>query len=233
MTMRWLTVAGLAFVTALSGAIMPGPLLAVSIGQVLAAGFTAVLWLMLGHALLEGVLLVLLVTGLRYVLARPRVRGGIGLIGGAALVYMGVDMVQQAFAVQITAEAATAQPWWMLVTLGAMVSLANPYFTGWWATIGVGQLAQSAPRTRSEYLAFYLGHEAADVGWYSLVAALVLVARGWLEGDWYPWLIVGFGVILVALGLWFLASGARLLTKAPARQPAAAGSNTPSVTVEE
>lgn len=230
--MRLLTVAGLAFVTALSGAMMPGPLLAVTIGQVLSVGFGAVLWLMLGHALLEGVLLLLLVAGLRYVLARPRVRGGIGLIGGAALVYMGVDMIRHAFGVQITAEAAGAQPWWMLVVLGAMVSLANPYFTGWWATIGLGQLAQSAPRNRAEYLAFYLGHEAADVGWYAAVAALVLLARGWLEGDWYPWLIVGFGALLVALGLSFLYTGLRLLAGVLLNEPASAG-ETPPVSVEE
>lgn len=201
----------LAFITGFSGAMMPGPLLALTIGQVAATGFMAALWLITGHALLELALLLLLVLGLRVVLARPKVRGAIGLIGGAALLYMGVDMVRNAAAVRLGVAQGQAMSVPMLLLAGAAVSLANPYFTGWWATVGVGQLAHTGPQTRREYAAFYVGHELSDYVWYAFVAALLVGAREWLAGAWYNWLVGLCGVVVAVLALWFLYTGARLL----------------------
>ena len=211
----------LAFFTGFSGAMMPGPLLALTIGQVAASGFMAAMWLITGHALLELLLLLFLVLGLRVVLARPKIRGGIGLIGGVALLYMGLDMVRSAAALQLgQADAASplnqgeAMSAPMLLLAGAAVSLANPYFTGWWATIGVGQLAHTGPQTRREYLAFYLGHELSDYVWYAFVAVLIVGAREWLAGAWYNWLVGSCGAAVAALALWFLYNGIRLLRPA-------------------
>jgi threonine/homoserine/homoserine lactone efflux protein len=202
---------GLAFLTGFSGAMMPGPLLALTIGQVAASGFMAAIWLITGHALLELVLLLLLVLGLRVVLARPKVRGAIGLIGGAALFYMGFDMIRNAASVRIGMSAGEAMSVPMLLLAGAAVSLANPYFTGWWATIGVGQLAHTGPQTRREYAAFYLGHELSDYVWYAVVALLIIGARGWLAGAWYNWLVGLCGVAVAGLAVWFFYSGIKLL----------------------
>jgi len=220
----WLSTAvtrifGLAFLTGFSGAMMPGPLLALTIGQVAATGFMAAIWLITGHALLELVLMLLLVLGLRMVLARPGVRGAIGLVGGAALLYMGIDMVRNAAAVRlgVTQDEAMSVP--VLLLAGAAVSLANPYFTGWWATIGVGQLAQTGPQTRREYLAFYLGHELSDYTWYAFVAVLIVAARSWLAGVWYNWLVGICGVAVAVLALWFLYNGVRLLRPARGAAP--------------
>ena len=209
----------LAFLTGFSGAMMPGPLLALTIGQVAATGFMAAIWLITGHALLELVLLLFLVLGLRVILARPKVRAGIGLIGGAALLYMGVDMVRHAATVRIGLTQSGAMSVPMLLLAGAAVSLANPYFTGWWATIGVGQLAQTGPQTRSQYLAFYVGHELSDYTWYAFVGILIVVARELLAGSWYNWLVGSCGVAVTVLALWFLYNGIRLL-----RSPAALSS---------
>jgi threonine/homoserine/homoserine lactone efflux protein len=202
---------GLAFLTGFSGAMMPGPLLALTIGQVAASGFMAAMWLITGHALLELVLLLFLVLGLRVILARPKIRGAIGLIGGVALLYMGVDMIRNAAAVRLGVAQGEAMSVPVLLLAGAAVSLANPYFTGWWATIGVGQLAQTGPQTRREYLAFYAGHELSDYVWYAFVGVLIVVAREWLAGAWYNWLVGICGAAVAVLALWFLYNGIRLL----------------------
>lgn len=205
--MRILKIGSLAFVTGFSGAMMPGPLLALTIGQVTAAGFAAAMWLILGHALLELVLLLLLIMGLRVVLAQAKVRGFIGLIGGAALLYMGIDMLRSAATVEVGMQGALAVSNGQLVLAGAAVSLANPYFTGWWATVGVGQLAQMAPQNNREYLAFYLGHELSDFLWYAFVALMIVVATEFLQGAWYHWLVGLSGAAVTLLALWFLYSG--------------------------
>ena len=126
-----------------------------------------------------------LVAGLQAVLARPRVRGAIGLVGGAALVWMGWDMLSSASSVvlDLGSTGQAAYSWPKLLIWGAGVCLANPYFTGWWATVGAGQLAHMAPRTLPEYLAFYLGHEASDYTWYAVVGLVIVTGSNWLTED--------------------------------------------------
>ena len=59
-----LSVFVLGFITALSGAMMPGPLLTATISESTRRGFLAGPRLMVGHALLEAALLLLLLWGL-------------------------------------------------------------------------------------------------------------------------------------------------------------------------
>ncbi|MFP3902912.1 MAG: LysE family transporter [Armatimonadota bacterium] len=200
--MRILRIASIAFVTGFSGAIMPGPMLALTLGQVSARGFWAAPAIVLGHAILELVVVVALIAGLRAVLQRPSVRGGIGLIGGLALIYMGYDMFQAASAqeLEMAAEAA-ALPWGRLIFAGAAVCVVNPYFTAWWATVGAGQMAHFSPRSGGEYLAFYLGHEMSDVVWYFFVGLVVAFGGQHLN---LQWLTVICAVLIAALGMWFI-----------------------------
>jgi threonine/homoserine/homoserine lactone efflux protein len=205
----------LSFITGFSGAIMPGPLLVSVIEQTTVQGFRAVVGLIAGHALLELVIVALLVLGLQRVLQRSRVRGAIGLIGGTALVYMGVDMLRSVghVSLDLNMMAHAAFSWPQLIAFGALISIANPYFTGWWATIGMGQLAQMAPRTVTEYGAFYVGHELSDFTWYAFVGLLIVTGRRWLTDGIFHGLIIICAGIIVALGLMFLASGVKFLRR--------------------
>ncbi len=205
----------LAFVTGFSGAIMPGPLLVATIGQTTVQGFRAVIGLITGHAILELVIVGLLVGGLHAVINRPRVRGGIGLVGGAALLWMGWDMIAHAADASIKMQAGQgAYSWAQLLIWGAGLCAANPYFTGWWATIGAGQLAHMAPRSLTEYLAFYLGHEASDYVWYSIVGLLIVSGKDFLLRNVtiYHGLIYGCGIVILLLGLWFVYTGIRFVS---------------------
>lgn len=206
---------GMAFFTGFSGAMMPGPLLALVIGQVAAVGLSAVLWLITGHMLLELITVGLLIAGLRQVIARPKVRGAIGLVGGLALLYMGVDMVRAAPHLQLSLQQGAGIPWARLIVAGAVVCLANPYFTGWWATIGVGQMAHLEPRTTGEYAAFFVGHELADYTWYFAVGLLVVKAQQLLHGAWYNWLIGICGVAIVVVAVLFVITGYKLVAAPP------------------
>ena len=205
----------LAFVTGLSGAVMPGPLLVKVIEQTTLQGFHAAILLVTGHALLELILVALLVLGLRAVLERAAVRGAIGVVGGAALVYMGQDMLGSVGNLSLALNGAGAADgpvghaygWPMLLVTGAWVCAANAYFTGWWATVGAGQLAHMAPRSPGEYLAFYFGHESADFAWYAVVGILVVTGRRWLTDGMYRGLILVCAVLILALGLGFFYKG--------------------------
>src|SRR5690349_17545309 len=130
---------GGSFTQALSGALMPGPLFTITISESARTGFRAGPLLMTGHAILELLLVVAIIFGLGAFLQLPLVVGLIGLLGGALLVYFGVDMVR--IAGKLTLECGVGDvrqecgrnP----LLLGAVTSLANPYWTLWWASIGL------------------------------------------------------------------------------------------------
>ena len=90
-----------AFVIGLSGAMMPGPLLTVSINETLRNSFWAVPMLIIGHALLELAIIIFLVFGLSYILT-DTVAGVIGLVGGSFLVWMGQGMVRDVWKGKLT-----------------------------------------------------------------------------------------------------------------------------------
>ena len=196
---------------------MPGPLLALVIGQTSAQGFIAVPGLLLGHALLELVTVLLIVVGLQMALQRRAVRGAIGLMGGAALAWMGAEMIREASVVALDVSSSPAAfGWWKLVIAGAVVCAANPYFIGWWATIGAGGLAHLAPQTPGEYLTFYLAHELSDFAWYAVVGLVIISSKLLLEPAVYGILVLVCGVVILALAAWFIYNGARfVLTTAP------------------
>ena len=211
--MRIARIFGIAFITGFSGAMMPGPMLVLTIGQVGAYQSMDPVWAIVGgHALLEIITVVLLMAGMRQVIQRPNVRGAIGLVGGAFLAYMGADMMLHANDVTLNLGAARAgMPWLELVLAGAAVCIVNPYFIGWWATIGTGQLAHAAPCNMTEYISFYLGHELSDFVWFAIIGLIIVTGATWLSPTVYMWLILVCGAALVLLSLWFIWTGVRFI----------------------
>ncbi len=218
---------GLAFVIALTGAMAPGPVVALVIGQVLAQGFAAAMLIIAGHALLEALLVVGFAVGLSRALSRPRVRGTASLLGGAVMLWMGWDMASHAGGLSLSGAGATAMSWYALVLAGAGVSLANPYFTGWWATVGTGQVATLGLRSRADYAAFFVGHELGDVAWYGFLALVLVGGKGWLNDSIYRGMIWVCGAIILLLGLFFIYYALRFIFRASQPAPAASPSAQP------
>ena len=79
---------GSAFVVALSGALMPGPLLTVTVAHSPRFGWTFGPLAILGHAILELGLISLVFLGAGPLLRSGGVQSAVGLIGGSILVWM-------------------------------------------------------------------------------------------------------------------------------------------------
>lgn len=206
-------IVGLAFVIALTGAMSPGPFLALVIGQVLAQGPYAVVLLLLGHAFVEAVLVAGLARGLGRWLAGARARAALGIVGGGVLLWMGWGVAAAAHGASLARTEGVAMSAPLLFLAGIGASLSNPYFTGWWATVGTGQAATLGLRTRGDYLRFWLGHELGDVAWYVLIAIALTWGRGWLSDDLYQWLLRLCGAVILILGALFIGLGLRLLRR--------------------
>ncbi len=202
-----------AFVVGLSGALMPGPLMTVTIDWAARRGFRTGLLPLLGHAFAEAAMVLALVFGLSQILNNGLVRGAIGLLGGAVLVWMGYGMGRDAWSGQasLALTGAGQQPRLAPVPTGVAVSVGNPYWLLWWATVGAGFVASSLQWGAVGLATFYGGHIVSDLAWLSLVAAVIVTGRRLLSDKVYRGLILVCGAFLVALGLYFFLSGVSFL----------------------
>ncbi len=213
----WWGIAALSFGLGFSGAMAPGPLLSVTIERSARHGAWTGPLIVLGHGLLEGILVVLLFAGLSRLLGRPAVMGVIGVVGGLALLWMGVGMLRSG-RVDLAKAAAERHPLSRrqaaaLVGLGAVVSVSNPYWTGWWATIGLPQMGTAMALGGAGVIAFFLGHITSDLAWYSVVSAAVGRGRGVLGPRPYQAVLWACGAFLLWQGASFLYTGLHQVTR--------------------
>ncbi|MBC7104924.1 MAG: LysE family transporter, partial [Firmicutes bacterium] len=99
-----------AFAVGLSGAMMPGPLLTLTIAESARRGWKVGPLVILGHGLLEGILVLVLVVGFAAVLTRQGVTTAIAILGGGFLVYMGYGMVRDAWHGRVALPAPEGDP---------------------------------------------------------------------------------------------------------------------------
>lgn len=200
-----------AFVIAFTGAMMPGPLLTVTVEHTIRRGGFSAMLLLVGHALLEALLLLGLAWGLDRILLLPAVTRGLSLVGGAFLLWMGggmlLDVARDRLRLSLDAgdrgEGSRLGP----IARGAAVSLSNPYWAIWWATIGL-KLASDALKVGPLAVgAFFIGHEAADFAWYALVVTAVATGRRFISQRAYRATIGVCAVFLLYLGGVFVAGG--------------------------
>ena len=201
---------GTSFVVAFSGAMMPGPVLTATIAETLKLGFRAGPLIVLGHALLEVVVVAAIVLGGAAWLTRDSVAAALGLAGGIVLVVMGLHMALTARAAEPPARtgAASRRPLHAPVVAGVLTTLSNPYWYLWWATVGLNFLTLALPLGAAGLAAFYLGHIASDLAWYALVAAAVASGRRLAPPSVFRGLLLACGLALVGLGAWFFGSAA-------------------------
>ncbi len=200
---------GGSFVLALSGAVAPGPLLAVTVAGSLRYGPAAGPLLVTGHALLEAGMVALLVAGAGDVLRGSWVFNVVAVAGGCLLVGMGVHMFTGGGAAgdEAAREGGSPVGAMRLVFSGAAASVANPYWALWWLTAGLGFLVVGLSAGILGVVAFFLGHVSADYLWYTVVSFGVGRGRNLLRGRLYRIVGRACGVMLVAFGGWFLLLG--------------------------
>ncbi len=208
-----------AFLIGLSGAMMPGPLLTVTIVESARRGLIAGPLIILGHTLLELALILAIIEGLSVFLSNTGVSSAIALVGGTFLLYLGFTMSRDAIRGTMVMGAVNPDETGLSdkgmhpVIAGVVISLANPYWSIWWATIGLTYLTVSLELGNIGLASFFSGHILADLVWYTLVAAVVAGGRRFISPLVYKYIIIVCGIFLLVLGSYFiLVPGTNLLT---------------------
>ncbi len=208
-----LTLGASAFVVGLSGAMAPGPYLTVTITRTLTRGPLSAALMLVGHAALEGLLLVGFAFGLQSVLRLPTVATVLALAGGAVLVWMGQGLLRGAIDGSIIPDPAARATESTLgpVLHGMVMSLSSPYWTLWWATIGVKLASDGLAIGVIGVVAFFVGHQLADIAWYGFVITTVSRGRGLLAERPYRVVMGTCALFLLYLGGRFVLEGAGVL----------------------
>ena len=176
------------FIIGLSGAMMPGPLLVCTVRDTTRRGFIAAPLLVLGHGILELALVALLLFGLAEWLRGETATIVIALAGCAALFWMATGMVREVRGLRFDAgSGAGSEPdpgpgksrgFWRPVVDGVVASIGNPYWSLWWATIGLGYLVISQAQGMAGVAFFFAGHILSDAAWFLFVGFTVSMGRG-------------------------------------------------------
>jgi threonine/homoserine/homoserine lactone efflux protein len=223
-----------------TGAMMPGPLLTYDIERSLHRGWKKGLLVPLGHVLFEIVLVVLIVLGMGAFLQMPWPQIVILFVGGIMLLFFGADMMRSAvkgtlrLSVRQGAPQRRGENLEILVKSG-MISVMNPYFLIWWASIGLGSfLIANSTLGIWGVMLFYTGHALADISWYLVVSLLCdrigrfiagkpfdrnkaagLPLRNriamWIRCNPYRIIICALGAALVYFSVTFIIKGIRML----------------------
>jgi len=195
------------FIVGFSGAMMPGPLLAVGISETPKHGWRTGPVITIGHAIAEiGVVLVLML-GVVAVAHNSTVTKIIGIVGGAALILMGVMMLWDTLKNKVsydTANPAEKVKSRLLAGKGITATLSNPFWWVWWGTVGLALLVDSQQAGIKGPVVFYFGHILSDLVWYSAVSIILWQGRKLLMGTPLKVLLCGCALFLIYLGVKFL-----------------------------
>lgn len=163
------------FTIAFSGALMPGPLLTVTISESSSRGWMVGPRFILGHAVLELLLLAGLFLGLAPLLTSSAAFIIIAFAGGSVMLWMALGMFRSL--PTLSFDSPEAHSGRSLELTGAILSLVNPYWIIWWATIGLGYVVSSRELGIAGVGAFYIGHILADLVWYTFVSVGIYKGR--------------------------------------------------------
>ncbi len=206
MILTLITIFSSSFLIALSGALMPGPLLTVTVSESTHRGAIAGPLVIFGHGILELSLITALLLGMAPLLQRNDVFIFISLVGGSILLWMAFSMFRSLpdLSLEVAPDDAKSRN---LIITGILFSLANPYWLIWWASIGLGYILHSVKYGVIGVAAFFLGHILADLAWYTLISFGVAKGRRFFSDIFYRRLIGCCASFLVIFSCYFFYSG--------------------------
>jgi threonine/homoserine/homoserine lactone efflux protein len=99
----------------------------------------------------------------------------------------------------------------VLAPAGALVSISNPYWVIWWASVGAAYMSKSLEQGAAGVASFFTAHILSDFAWLTLVAFVLATGRRVMSRTVYQGILVACGLFLLVLGVYFLYSGVGFL----------------------
>lgn len=190
------------FAVGLSGALVPGPMLFATIDSSMRRGWTSGPKVVLGHALLEIVLCILIVLGMTSFVGEKEI-SIISLIGGSVLILFGILTIKDARRASVSIggkkNLISANP----VAAGILTSVSNPYFWIWWLAAGSALVLKGLETSLLAAALFVVGHWMADLSWFSIVSTSFSKGKELMSSRTYEIVLLSCGMFLILFGSWF------------------------------
>lgn len=199
---NYLSIFFISFTVALSGALMPGPLLAGILYESSRRGFKAGPLMIVGHALAEMAMVVGIFLGISRIVKNAVVLQIISMLGALIMLYFGINMFLSIPRLSMKVKTLESKST-NLILKGLTLSAGNPYWSIWWLTIGIGLLLSARNKGIFAIVTFFLGHIMADMSWYSIVSATVARGSNFIPMKIYKGMVILLGVFLILFGLYF------------------------------
>jgi len=199
------------FVLGLTGAMAPGPLLTITIGESAKRGGIFGPLIVLGHGILEFALLAAIVFGVGRYLDNKLVFAVIAFLGGFVLIYMGYGIIKGLRDYSLSVLPSGRKQGLHPVITGIIVSLSNPYWFIWWITIGMGYVMFASKSGIMGILAFFIGHILSDLVWYSFVSYGVQFGGKYVNLAVIKGILLICSIFLIIFGMFFVVEGYRFI----------------------
>jgi threonine/homoserine/homoserine lactone efflux protein len=201
------------FILGLTGAMAPGPLLTVTITESTKRGGHVGPLVVLGHGILEIILLVLIVFGLGNILANRTLYTVFSFGGGIVMICMSISIIKSLGRYGLNPNTEAPDKALHPVLAGIIISLSNPYWFIWWLTIGMGYVMFAKGLGLAGILAFFIGHISSDLAWYSFVSYGIHMGRKYVSTPVIKGVLFVCSLFLVFFGFFFIAKGYQFLTQ--------------------
>ena len=200
------------FLVALTGALSPGPVLTFTIYKSLKSekGYLAGFFIILGHAVLEFTLIILLLLGAYVFFQNAVVLIVIGVVGGIFLCIFGALVIRDAVKNQVSmnfeeVDEDKIKGFKGNSFLGGIIlSLSNPFWAFWWAAIGLSLMINFGISLDDPagLLAFFFGHELGDFAWYVPISIFVYKGGRSLNDKVYKYVLIACGLFMIGFGIY-------------------------------
>ncbi len=189
------------FIVGLTGALVPGPMLLVTIDGALKKGWKVGPAVVAGHVAIELVICVLIVLGLTSLIGE-REMSIISVVGGIVLFAFGILTIMQSRSSSQLVQKADG-----IVSnsfsAGVLTSASNPYFWIWWLAAGSALVLRGLEIGLLAAVFFVVGHWMADLGWFTFVSVSMSRGKQMISDVVYRKVLIGCGVFLMGFGAWF------------------------------
>jgi threonine/homoserine/homoserine lactone efflux protein len=145
----------------------PGPITAVTVSKGTKSPHAGAI-IALGHGIVEIPLMILILYGFGEILKILYIKAIIGLLGGLFLLKMGLGLLKGIKQAKVDSSNSPSSP----LRAGIILTLANPYFLVWMATIGSILIFRSYAFGLLGFTIFIIAHWSCDFLWLYFLSAL-------------------------------------------------------------
>ncbi|MCK4798641.1 MAG: LysE family transporter [Spirochaetes bacterium] len=190
----------------LSGVMAPGPMTAVTIGKGNESPHAGVL-ISIGHGIVEFPLMILIFFGFGYFFKLPYIKIIIAFVGSIFLLLMSLNMFLNIKRVNNSSNKYSHSP----IIAGILLSIGNPLFLIWWATIGAALILRSVDFGIIGFIILALLHWSCDLLWLYFLSALSFKGGHFFGEIFQKIIFIICGVLLLFFSGKFIFNGIKML----------------------